>query len=57
MLVAEVFSVFRYPTPSPFVSAIAFQAFETGLVFLSVMSLKDLLLCTTCGAVNALKLR
>jgi len=55
MLLLEVFPVLGFTTPSPFVTAIALRTFETGLVFLSVMSLKDLLLCTTCGAGSTLE--
>jgi hypothetical protein len=55
MLLPEVVSILGSTTLSPFVTAIVLRTFETGLVFLSVMSLKDLLLCTTCGAVSTLE--
>ena len=57
MRLREVFSVLGSTTLSPFVIAIVLRTFETGLVLLSVMSLKDLLLCIrfTIGAVGTLE--
>jgi hypothetical protein len=50
MFVAEVFSVLGFVNPSPLVIKIVFQTFETGLVFLLVMSPKDVLVYSVWGS-------